>query len=238
MTTDHLNARPVRPPQRAGAILGVVGSAGAFVGNLMHPNVAHDESGIATIATSAVWVPAHLLIAVSLLLMTVGLVAVADALADGPAGGVARAGAVSAIIGGSVAVVLMAADGVAARVAAMSALSGRAASVEVSVVVAGFAERGIAFGLVVMLNVVFGGTTFVLLGLAVLRDGRLPRWSGAVLALVGLASISIGGAQASIGESPEAIEIATILTPVVFTLWTAWMCGLVLARRVRVIARS
>ena len=208
-------------------MLGIAGSVGAFAGNALHPQVpAGAAAAVETIGTSRVWTPVHLLVAVSILLMTVGLVAVADRLSSGAAAGLARGGAVAAVAGVVVGLVLMAVDGVLARTAAEQALEH---GDQVSVALVGFTESA-SLALVALFNIVFGGVTFVLLGLAATLDGRVPRWPGAVLTAVGAVSIGVGAVQAVLGTTPPALEVMTIITPVLFTVWTAWMCAL-LARR-------
>src|SRR5215211_9031551 len=86
---------------RIGSVAGIVGSLLAMVGNLLHPATPiGDPQGVArTIAESENWVLVHLVIAVGLILMLGGLVALSRSIEGGLAGVLARLGSVAAVAG-------------------------------------------------------------------------------------------------------------------------------------------
>lgn len=215
---------------RTGAVLGIIGSVGAAVGNILHPAVPDDsEEAARLIAQSAIWVPAHLLIAVSVFMMAFGLLAVTYAAgrSRGYIWGVF--GFVAAVAGVVIGIALMATDGITAKYASVAWLRSPGPEQAAALQVASFAEM-ISFGLVVMFNIFFGGLTFLCYGVAVALSSRFSTWLGGVIAVVGTGSIVIGVVQAASGTSSPTIELLTVITPSLFTLWTIIICVLMLRR--------
>ena len=211
-------------------MLGIVGSVGAAVGNILHPDVPDGDAAAADlIAGSAIWVPAHLLIAVTVSLMAFGLLAVTCSIGRPRASAWAVFGLVSAMTGVTIGVALMAADGITAKYASVAFIDSQGAASEAALQIAAFAER-VSFGLVAMFNIFFGGLTYLFYGIAVALSRRFPAWLGVVIAVIGAGSVVIGCVQAIAGESSPTIELLTVITPSLFTLWTLTMCILLLRR--------
>lgn len=216
---------------RIGAALGIVGSVGAAVGNILHPGVPTDTAAAArVIAHSAIWVPAHLVIAVTVFMMLFGLLALTVSLRHDRAHPWGVLGLLAGLVGVAIGFTLMAADGVTAKYAAVAWTNSVGAEEVPALSVASFAEM-ISFGLVVMFNIVFGGLTYLFYGIAVVLSDQFPTWAGWLIAVIGVASIGIGTIQALTGTSSPTIELLTIITPTLFTMWTVLMCVLVLRQK-------
>ena len=217
--------------RRIGAVAGIAGSLLAMVGNLLHPAPPiGDPEGVArTIAASEIWVAVHLVIVVGLILMLGGLLALARSIQGGLAGALAGLGAVAAVAGVTVGVVLVIVEGVAAKhlAEAWEAAPPEEAAAALRVVLA---EETINFALAALFNILFAGVTFILFGLAVAWSGAYPAWLGWVVVLAGAGSVPVGLVQAYTGESIALTRIATIIFPTIITLWVAGMSGLLLRK--------
>jgi hypothetical protein len=202
-----------------------------MVGNLIHPETPiNDKEGVArVIADSSIWVPVHLVIIFGIVLMLAGLVAVRQPIKDGIAAAFARLGVVAAIVGGSIGVVLVILDGVAARQLAQewAASSPGAAGIALELV---HLNETINFALASSFNFVFAAATFILFGLAVAKSEAYPGWLGWVAVAAGVVSVVAGVIQASVGEPTEWSRILTIIGPTVITLWLLIM-GILLLRK-------
>src|ERR687897_1629455 len=209
---------------RIGAVAGIVGSLLAMVGTLLPPATpSGDPEGVAqTIAQSENWVLIHLVIVVGLILMLGALVALSRSIEGGVPGALAQLGAVAAVAGVTVGVVLVIVDGVAAKhlADAWEAAPPEEAAAALRVVLA---EEAIHFALASLFNILFAGVTFILLGLAVASSGEYPRWLGWVVVVAGVGSVPVGLVQAYTGESIGFTRIATIIFPTIITLWVAGM---------------
>jgi len=208
-----------------GAILGVVG-------NLLHPATSgpgHPAETARVVAESDIWIPLHLALLVSFILMLGGLVAIHDSISGGLPGALARFGLFAAIVGTAGGVVLLSLDGFAAKHLADSWLS--AAPGARSQALAAFrAEDSINFALLSPLNLVFAGFTFVLFGLAAALSNLYPPWLGWVVAIGGAGGAVSGVIQAYVGEPSALTKALGIAAPTIITLWLLVM-GIMLMRR-------
>jgi Domain of unknown function (DUF4386) len=211
----------------AGAILGVVG-------NLLHPGTsgpAHPVDTARAVAESDIWIPLHLTLLVSFILMLGGLVAIHDSLRGGLSGALARFGLAAGIVGTAGGVVLLALDGFAAKHLAES-WSSTVPALRADALAAFRAEDSINFALLSPLNLVFAGFTFVLYGLAGALSQVYPRWLGWIGVAGGAGGAVSGVVQAYIGEPSALTEALGIAAPTVITLWLLVM-GILLVRRGR-----
>jgi hypothetical protein len=219
---------------RIGGVAAIAGALLGMVGNLVHPvTPIGDPEGVArVIADSGAWTPIHLAIVLGIVLMLGGLVAIRRSIRDGLPGALSRLGAVAAVSGATIGLVLVILDGVAAR---QLAQEWAAAPPEGRGVALGLVHvnETINFALASLFNIVFAAVTFILFGLAVALSGVYPRLLGWVAVLAGALSVVAGTIQASVGEPTEASRLLTIVGPTVITLWLLWM-GILLVRNERV----
>jgi hypothetical protein len=215
----------------AGALLGMVG-------NLIHPVTPIDDpAGVArVIADSDIWVPVHLAIVVGIVLMLGGLVAVSYSIRGGVAGALARFGLFAAVAGGTIGLVLVILDGVAARQLAQEWATAPPDQKATALSLV-HANETINLALASLFNLVFAAVTFILFGLAVALSDVYPRWLGWVVFLAGLGSIGAGMIQAYVGEPTGASRVLTIIGPTVITLWLL-VIGVLLFRKVPPLAPS
>lgn len=222
---------------RIGGSAAVVGSVLGLVGNLVHPDTpgpSDPERTARVVAESATWIPLHVMLIVSFLLMLFGLLAVQESLTGAAAGALARLGMSAALVGSTVGVVILTADGIASKPLAQAWLS---APVELRAGALGSfrTEEAINFALLSPLNIVFAGFTFVLFGLATVVSRAYPRWLGWAAVAGGLGGAVSGVVQAASGASTGLTETLGIASPTVVTVWLAAM-GVLLVSRAR--ARS
>jgi hypothetical protein len=217
---------------RIGGGSAVLGAILGLVGNLIHPATSgpgHPAATARVVAESDIWIPLHLALLVSFILMLGGLVAVHDSIPSGLPGALARYGLMAAVVGTAGGVVLLSLDGFAAKHLAESWASAPA-ELRPAALASFRAEDSIDFALLSPLNLVFAGFTFVLYGLAAAFSNVYPRWLGAVAVAGGVGGAVSGVVQAYIGE-PSAITTALgIAAPTIITLWLVAM-GILLLRR-------
>jgi hypothetical protein len=210
----------------AGALLGMVG-------NLAHPTTpaaSQDAEGLArTIADSGSWVPDHLLILLGLIGMLGGLIAIARSISGGLPGALAQLGAIAAVAGATVGLLLLSIDGVAAKHLAQAAATAPPTE-QAAALHALLAEEAINFALGTLFYILFAGVTFVLLGLAVAWSRLYPPWLGWMAVIAGAGSVVVGLVQGQVGETNTVTRIPSIIFPTVITLWLAWM-GVLLLRK-------
>jgi hypothetical protein len=219
---------------RIGGASAIVGGVLGLVGNLVHPATAGPGDPAETarvVADSSIWVPLHITLLVSFLLMLGGLVAIHDSIPGGLPGAVARFGLMAAIVGTGGGVVLLALDGFAAKHLAEAWASAPAEGRAVAL--AAFrAEDSINFALLSPLNLVFAGFTFVLFGLAAAWSDVYPRWLGWVAVVGGAGGAASGVVQAYIGEPSAFTKTLGIAAPSIITVWLIAM-GVMLVREER-----
>lgn len=165
------------------------------VGTLIHP-AGEDVAAIA----SSTWVPAHALSAAAALFMLLGLVGLYARQVE-KTGWLGLLGFVLAFIGSAI---LGSEQFQAATLMPIIASKAPTLIEESST-----SSSALIFGLVLLLSFVLG---FLLFGIAVMRAGVLPRWSGLVL-IIGLL-LSFGGAIS---------QVIGIIAAVVFGAGLAWM---------------
>jgi hypothetical protein len=178
------------PGSRIGPIAAIAGAIVLFVGTYLHPMSADPNiprAAFAEYAASHHWVAIHLMQLVGVVLITASLVLLSRTMADGPAAEWATLGAAGAIASLSVASALQAVDGVAVKVM----VDTWAATPEPASFSAAFGVRQVEVGLASIGSLLFGLTATVY-GVALLIDGRLPRWI-AVVAIVGGVPTAIAG---------------------------------------------
>jgi hypothetical protein len=222
-----------RTMYRLGGIAAVVGALLGMVGNLVHPATPLDDQGgvAGVIADSRLWVPVHLAIVIGIVLMLGGLVALRHSMRGGRAGALARYGLVAAVVGGTVGLVLVILDGVAARQLAQewAATSPGDRAIALGLV---HVNETMNFALASLFNLTFAATTFILFGLAVVYSQAYPRWLGWVAVGAGVLSVVAGTIQAAVGAPSDASRGLTILGPTVITLWLLYV-GVLLLRQAR-----
>src|SRR5213592_2455212 len=99
MTSVAEDQRSILKLGGASAILGAVIG---LVGNLIHPATSgpgHPAETARVVADSSIWIPLHVALLVSFVLMLGGLVAIHDSITDGRAAALARFGLIAAIVG-------------------------------------------------------------------------------------------------------------------------------------------
>jgi hypothetical protein len=218
-----------------GGLAAIVGSLLGMVGNLIHPETPiGDPAGVAqAIATSDTWLPVHLAIALGIILMFGGLVALAHAIRGSLAVALARFGLAAATAGVAVGLVLVILDGVAARQLAeeWAAATGADQALKLQLVAA---NETVNFALASLFNLLFAGVAFGLFGFAVAASENFPRWLGVLVVLGALESVGAGLIQAEAGSPLVATRVLTIVGPTVITLWLV-VIGVLLVRRARVV---
>jgi len=166
------------------------------------------------VADSDIWIPIHLGLIISFVLMLLGLVAIHDSFTGGLSRALARFGLAAALIGTAGAVVLLSLDGFAAKHLADSWASAPPAA---------RADALASFR---------AEDAFVLFGLANASSDVYPRWLGSVAVIGGVGSAISGGIQAYMGEPPRITEALGIASPTIITLWLL-IIGILLLRSAR-----
>jgi Domain of unknown function (DUF4386) len=224
----------VRWMYRIGAVCCVVGAGLGLIGNLIHPVTSGPDEPAATarvVADSDIWIPVHIGLIISFVLMLLGLVAIHDSFTGGLSRALARFGLAAALIGTAGAVVLLSLDGFAAKHLADSWASAPPAA-RADALASFRAEDAVNFALLTPLNLVFAGFTFVLFGLANASSDIYPRWLGSVAVIGGVGSAISGGIQAYMGEPTRITEALGIASPTIITLWLL-IIGILLLRSAR-----
>ena len=197
-----------------GAALDVAGAVASLVVEAFHPS--HEPPNnhpavFAEYAASRDWIAMHLGQFAAFLILLVGLLALLRGAR--PATGTSllvRAGEAATVMTGAVMAVLQAVDGVALKHAVDS---WAAAPADLRAVAFRDAEtvRWIEWAMAGYFRVVLG-VALIALGLAVLRSGVVPRWTGAVLTVAGLAHITTGTAIGYSGFEGTVKEAANLVS--------------------------
>jgi hypothetical protein len=185
--------RPTIPP-RAGAACAAAGALGIFLNNFRHPFPPADRATfLRLIADEPHWAAIHFPTMFFALAVLVGLVALADTMAEGAAGALARAGRTVAQVGVPVMLVGVAIDGFGFKAVAdawaAAPPAGRAVYERAADAIV-WAEAGLLHTWVA----VFLGAPFVLFGAAVACAPRYPRWAGWVGVAGGAGCLASGAA--------------------------------------------
>ena len=191
-----------------GPVAAVAGALLLFVGTYLHPMTADPNVPLAAFteyAASDHWVTIHLMQLFGVALIATALVLLSRKMSDGPAAELATLGAAGAIASVAIAAALQAVDGVALKFMvdtwAATPEAGKGAMFD-----AAFGVRQIEVGLASMTSLLFG-ITAAIYGFALLIDGRLPKWIGAVAIVGGLPTAIAGVVMAHTGFSNLAMLV-------------------------------
>lgn len=175
------------------SIAAISGAILLFVGNALHPSDADPNTptaAFAEYATSQQWVAIHLTQLLGVALIVASLVLLARQMEAGPAADWVALAKTGASAGLALFAALQAIDGVALKALvdnwAVAAEPDKAAAFQ-----AALAVRHIEIGLA-SVSATLLGLTIVFFGVALLLDGRLPRWTG-VLGIAGGAPTAVAG---------------------------------------------
>jgi len=221
-------AMPSRISLTLGAACAIVGSLGIFVSNFFHPFPPTErEAMLRLIASEPAWSAIHLPTMFFAVAILIALVVLADTIAAGAAGFLARAGRVVAQVGVPVMLVGVAVDGYGFKALA-DAWAGAAATERAVLVGAAEAIVVAETGILHVWVTFFLGVTFVLYGSAVILHRDYPRAVGWLGVLGGAGCLFSG--VAGFLRLPMAVPF-----PVFGTLVLAWTfaIGLLMARQAR-----
>jgi hypothetical protein len=197
-----------KPGSRIGPIAGVVGAVLLFIGTYLHPMGADPNVPLAAFTEYAAdhnWVASHLMQLFGFLLMAAALVLLCRKIANGRAAEWAVLGIILAVTSMSAAAALQAVDGVALKATVNSWAATQGAGKD-PVFQAAFAVRQIEVGLASVTALLFGLTASAV-GIALLVDGRFPKWLGAIAIVGGVPTATAGVVMAYTGFSDLAMEI-------------------------------
>jgi len=186
----------------------VAGALLLFVGTYLHPMSADPNVPLAAFteyAASDHWVTIHLMQLFGVVLIATALVLLSRKMSDGPAAEWATLGAAGAIASVAIAAALQAVDGVALKFM-VDAWAVTPDPAKGAMFDAAFAVRQIEVGLASMTSLMFG-ITAAIYGFALLIDGRLPKWIGAVAIAGGLPTAIAGVVMAHTGFSNAAMLV-------------------------------
>lgn len=199
-------------------------------GNLLHPVTPRDDPvGVArVIAESDAWTLIHVVIALGVILMFLGIVAIGLTMGEGLVQALARLGVYAAAVGTTLGLATVILDGVGAKQLA-DQWAAAPASTKVAALSLVSMNETLNFALAGLFNLSFAGVPFILLGLAVALNGVYPRWLGWLAAFAGLGSLAAGLVQAFTGEPTVASLVLTIIGPTIISLWV-FIMGVLVAR--------
>jgi hypothetical protein len=208
---------------RLGPPLAVTGVGLLIVGTALHPMQADPavaEAAFAEYAADRHWVASHLIQLAGVWAMIASLLLLARGLDTGPAAPWAALGRAFGIAGIAAAAALQAVDGVALKM--MVDQWAAATEPEKSTLfAAAYGVRQIEIGLAGM-SCLLLGLTAALFGVALVIDGRLPKWTGLLGVAGGIPTLASGVVMCYTGFSDLALAINM---PAVAVLM-AWMIAL------------
>ena len=211
---------------KTGAAAAFTGTALLLIGTLLHPSHAHPNEAAAAFAEYAAdrhWVASHLAQLFGALLLFSALVLLARLLRTGASQSAGRIGAMLASVSAAAAAALQAVDGIALR-NMTTALAAAPAADRAAWFAATYATRQIEIGLAAIFGLL-GGVTVIVFGVALLADGRPPRWLAWAALPCGMATAAGGLAMAYTGFSDSAMainmpaNIALLLWAVALGVW-------------------
>jgi hypothetical protein len=218
-----------RTLERLGAISAVVGAILALGLNLLHPRPSSFEDPVGetlrVVAASDAWIPIHLGIILSILMIVLGLFAAARSMKGGPAEGFARLALGSLIVSTPVALLTLAVDTYATKAAA-DAVGDQVASPE------GAAVVHIGWSLFMMFIITFLGVTPFLFGLAVGLEPGYPSALGYGAVVLGSAAV-VNGVNGMLGGPSAGFYVVFTVVSGLLTLWVLAL-GVLLGRRTRI----
>lgn len=200
-------------PARLAAGLFLVGAVLLIIGNSIHPiDASPSSTSRLELADTTSWIWIHLVIAFGFIAITAGFVTAQRVFADPRGAALARLAATTALIGGTVLVVVFAAlDGYAMSVLARDWASvGEAEreSIRSAAIALDAADTGMsAIGSTALLGLTLGA-----FGLAVITSRPISAWLGWVAVGVGIAGLAAGLTMAATG--PTSFTINVLFRPV------------------------
>ena len=206
--------------QRMTGGLFIVGAVIGLVGNALHPHTADPDAAaiVRAIAQDGAWVWIHLAIIVAILLITGGLVGLAEQFKGTSAAPLSRLGLAAALVGGAVVTISLAVDGFGMKVLALSSAAAPAAEVATAQRIA-IAVRNADFGIWSIGMLVFFGVAFACFGLAMRESRQFPSWFGWV-AVVGAGGATVAALlRIAASEDVQAAESIFLVSSVLLTLW-------------------
>jgi hypothetical protein len=217
---ETLKRLEISSHSRVGSITAVSGAVILFIGTWLHPMSADPNAPLAAFseyAASSHWVASHMMQLAGVGLISASLVLLARTLSDGYGGSWSLIAMGATVASLAVATALQAVDGVALKgmVDRWAATSGpqKYAAFE-----AAFGVRQIEVGLAAMASIGFG-VAASLIGVAMLIDGRFPRWLGLLPILGGVPTVLAGITIANTGFS----DLAMTLNMVSVLLLLSWL---------------
>jgi hypothetical protein len=211
--------------------LALLGPALLLAGTLLHPMGADPEDAAAAFADYAAdrhWVASHLMQLAGVWAMLAALLPLARRLEAGPAAAWARPAAALAVAGMGLAAALQAVDGVALKRMVDRWAAAAAEPERSALFAAALGVRQVEIGLAATTSLAVG-LVAVLLGAALLAEGRLPRWA-AWLGLLGGAGTALSGvmtARSGFAGPAMTVNMAGVV------LLMAWVAALGLLDRRR-----
>ena len=212
-----------RSTVRLGPLLAVLGVTLLVIGTVLHPMQADPavaEAAFAEYAADRHWVVSHLMQLAGAWVMIASLLLLARRLEAGPAAPWAGLGTAFGIAGIAAAAALQAVDGVALKMM-VDRWAAAPDPEKATLFAAAYGVRQVEIGLAGMVCLLLGLTATVL-GLAILTDGRLPRWAGLLGVAGGISTAASGVVISYTGFSP--LAMATSM-PAASTLM-AWLIAL------------
>lgn len=230
MTTTPNAAAPQRPLLRTGATLIVVGAVASLAVEPFHPS--HEPPNnhpavFAEYAASHDWIAVHLAQFGGFLILLVGLLVLLRGLrpASGPSL-LTRMGEAATVVTGAVVAVLQGVDGVALK-HAVDSWAAAPADLRAAAFRDAETVRWIEWAMAGYFRIVLG-LAVIALGLAVLRSRAVPRWTGTLAVIAGLAHIATGtaigysGFEGSVKESANLVSWAALMLFAIAASISAW----------------
>jgi hypothetical protein len=206
---------------RVGAIGAMVGAALGLVFNLLHPRgsgIDTSQEELDLVADSGIWVFDHFMLAWSLTLGFIGLVAIARSFTGEPGESWGRLALASAIASLAIGIVTVVVDGVAIKeVADNWAEAGR--GTDSSAFAAGDAVASISLALFIALIGSLFGVTATLFGVATLVSNNYPNWLGYAAVVAGVLGLVTASITFLSGPSDVAFNILFGASSFLYTIW-------------------
>ena len=178
---------------RPGPLLAVFGVGLLIIGTVLHPmqaDPAMAEAAFAEYAADRRWLASHLMQLAGVWAMIASLLLLARRLVTGPAAPWAGLGTGFGIAGIAAAAALQAVDGVALKMM-VDRWAAASEPEKAALFAAAYGVRQIEIGLAGM-SCLLLGLTAAIFGLALVIDGRLPRWAGLLGVAGGISTTASG----------------------------------------------
>jgi hypothetical protein len=218
---------------RWGGAAAVVGALVTLVTNLLHPRISEFDEPVPAfveeIAGSGSWMLLHLGLVVGILLITVGLFALARSLKGGPAEGWARLALGSLLISTPIVLVTLGIDGYGSKAAA-DAWADAAGPGRQAAFATAAALVQVSWGCFMLMTITYVGLTPMLFGAAVATSGEYAPALGWAVAILGAGAVVAG--VIGFGGQSALFWVLFVATSGLITLWILAM-GVLLGRRAR-----